>query len=236
VLLILLGLWAGLSPFAGPYIHFGYTPDKAWAYNSGRLYLSIVPGAVALIGGLLAVATRNRGVGVIGGVLGVLGGAWLVVGGQVVTIVLKQTSILPGSPIIWGTSAERTYLETLALFTGIGCLLIFVGALTAGRFSLIGAQDVQAAEDYYDEYGVPSPSPAPDVSQESFPTSPGQFQTSQFPDPKPYPATPVYPATVTPDSPTTTAAPPAFRPVGRFTPGQAGSGPGGAADQTRPAG
>jgi hypothetical protein len=236
VLLILLGLWAGLSPFVGPYIHFGYTPDKAWAYNSGRLYLSIVPGAVALIGGLLAVATRNRGVGVVGGVFGVLGGGWLVVGSQIVTIVLKQTSILPGSPIIWGTSAERTYLETVALFTGVGCLLIFVGALTAGRFSLIGANDVQAADQYYDDYSVPSPSPAPDVSQEGFPTSAGQFQTSQFPDPQPYSATPVYPATVTPDSPTTTAPTPAFRPAGRFTPGQGGAGPGGAADQTRPAG
>src|SRR5580658_4380040 len=88
VLLILLGLLAGLGPFVGPYIHFGYTPDKAWAYNSGRLYLSIVPGAVAVIGGLLALATRNRGVGVIGGVLGVLGGAWLVVGASFTSIVL----------------------------------------------------------------------------------------------------------------------------------------------------
>jgi hypothetical protein len=236
VLLILLGLCAGLGPFVGPYIHFGYTPDKVWAYNSGRLYLSIVPGAVALIGGLLAIATRNRGVGVVGGLFGVLAGGWLVVGTQIVTVVLKQTSILPGSPIIWGTSAERTYLETLALFTGVGCLLIFVGALTAGRFSLISANDVQAADQYYDDYSVPSPSPALDVSQEGFPTSAGQFQTSQFPDPQPYSVTPVYPATVTPDSPTTTGPTPTFRPAGRFTPGQGGAGAGGASDQTRPNG
>jgi hypothetical protein len=229
VLLILLGLLAGLGPFVGPYIHFGYTPDKAWAYNSGRLYLSIVPGAVAVIGGLLALATRNRGVGVIGGVLGVLGGAWLVVGASFTSIVLKQTTISPGSPIIWGASSERTYLETVALFTGAGCLLIFVGALAAGRFSLIGARDVQA-DQYYDDYSAPSPSPAPDASQEGFPTSAGQFQTSQFPDEQAYSATPVYPARITPDSPTTTA--PTFRPAGRFTPGPGGSG--GPDDHTRP--
>ena len=44
VLLIILGAWGGLVPFVGPYFHYAYTPDKAWAYTSGRLYLSIVPG------------------------------------------------------------------------------------------------------------------------------------------------------------------------------------------------
>ncbi len=229
VLLILLGLWAGLGPFVGPYVHFGYTPDKAWAYNTGRLYLSIVPGAVAVIGGLLALATRSRAVGVIGGVFGALGGGWLVAGASFTSIVLKQTSILPGSPIIWGTSSERTYLETVALFTGVGCLLIFVGALTSGRFSLLGARDVQA-DQYYDDYSAPSPAPAPDVSQEGFPTSPGQFQTSQFPDEPGYSATPVYPATVRPDSPTATA--PTFRQAGVFSPGTGSSGSQG--QQTRP--
>ena len=60
VLLILLGLWGGLAPFIGPYFHFGYTPDKAWAYNSGRLYYSIIPAAAALVGGVLVTVTRNR--------------------------------------------------------------------------------------------------------------------------------------------------------------------------------
>jgi hypothetical protein len=43
VLLILLGVWGGLVPFVGPYFHYAYTPDRAWAYTSGRLWLSIVP-------------------------------------------------------------------------------------------------------------------------------------------------------------------------------------------------
>ena len=49
--LILLGLWAGLAPFVGPYFHFGFTPDKAWEYNTGRLYLSAVPGAASGLAG-----------------------------------------------------------------------------------------------------------------------------------------------------------------------------------------
>ena len=37
VLLILLGAWGALVPFVGPYFSYAFTPDKAWAYNSGRL-------------------------------------------------------------------------------------------------------------------------------------------------------------------------------------------------------
>ena len=40
VLLILLGAWGAVVAFVGPYFHYAYTPDKAWAYNSGRLWLS----------------------------------------------------------------------------------------------------------------------------------------------------------------------------------------------------
>ena len=60
VALILLGLWGGLAPFVGPYFHFGFTPDKAWAYTTGRLYLSAVPGGAAVLGGLFMMVTRSR--------------------------------------------------------------------------------------------------------------------------------------------------------------------------------
>src|SRR5258708_3544569 len=80
VLLILLGLWGGLAPFVGPYFHFGVTPDKAWAYNSGRLYYSIVPGAAALLGGIIVLLTRNRAIGIAGGLLAALGGIWFGLG------------------------------------------------------------------------------------------------------------------------------------------------------------
>src|ERR1700739_4947064 len=91
VLLILLGLWGGLAPFVGPYLHFGFTPDKAWGYTSGRLYLSAIPGAAALLGGLMALITRNRAFGISGGVLGALAGGGFVAGGGIVLDVLKNT-------------------------------------------------------------------------------------------------------------------------------------------------
>jgi hypothetical protein len=180
VILTLLGLWGGLAPFVGPYIHFGFTPDKAWAYTQGRLYYSIVPGAAVLLGGLLVTLTRNRGLGIAGGVLAVLGGAWFGLGDGFVTTVLKRASISIGSPLAQAgatPTAMRTYLETVAFFGGLGLVVLFCGALAVGRFSMLAARDVAAAQgggsgDYYE-------------SQAGFPTAAGQF-----PDSPGYPSIP----------------------------------------------
>jgi hypothetical protein len=167
VVLVLLGLWGGLAPFVGPYFHFGFTPDKAWAYNSGRLYYSAVPGAAVLLAGLLVLLTRNRPVGVIGGLVAVLGGAWFALGDGFVTVVLKQTSISIGGPIgAAGTSGFavttggvvvpiRAYLEQLALFAGLGLLIVAVGALAIGRFSMLAARDLGADEEDSYAPGLP---------------------------------------------------------------------------------
>src|ERR1035437_897340 len=104
ILLVLLGAWGALIPFVGPYFHYAYSPDRAWAYSSGRLYLSILPGIAALLGGLLVLATRSRPVGVLGGFIAAAGGAWLVVGYPVILEITKKTTINPGVPTGAGTS------------------------------------------------------------------------------------------------------------------------------------
>ena len=52
-LVILLGLWGALIPFVGPYFHYAFGSFQTWHYTSARLWLDIVPGAVAVIGGLM---------------------------------------------------------------------------------------------------------------------------------------------------------------------------------------
>jgi hypothetical protein len=184
VMLILLGLWGGLAPFIGPYIHFGFTPDTAWAYNQGRLYYSAVPGAAALVGGVLVLVTRNRGVGIAGGVLGVLAGAWFGLGDGFITTVLKKTSISIGSPLVpAGAGVQlRTYLETISFFGGLGLVVLFFGALAVGRFSLLAAKDLAPAAEAGDYY----------ETQTGFPTAAGQFpRAQQFPSASTqYPETP----------------------------------------------
>ena len=174
LLMILLGLWGGLAPFIGPYIHFGFGPDKAWQYTSGRLYLSAIPGVAALLGGVMVLATRHRGVGISGGLLGALGGAWFVVGGGFVVSVLKNNSVKIGTPLRSANMAAplQDYLEGAALFFGVGVLILFVAALAVGRFSMLAASDVEAVEaDGYS--GLP----------EQFPSATGAYRTTtgQFP-------------------------------------------------------
>jgi hypothetical protein len=159
--LVLLGAWGGLAPFVGPYFKFAFTPDKAWAYNSGRLYLSIVPGAAAVLGGLLVLATRSRAAGILGGLLAAAGGAWFVAGAGIVRVLLKRPSITAGIPVTRGGAAVAAstttwqFLEMLAFFTAVGVLIVFFGALALGRFSMISARDAADA-DYSDDYLDPA--------------------------------------------------------------------------------
>jgi hypothetical protein len=189
VLLILLGAWGGLAPFVGPYFRFAYTPDKTWAYTSGRLWLSIVPGAAALLGGLLVTGTAHRAVGCFGAFIAAAGGAWFIVGGPVIAQLVKNGSISPGVPLT-GTLgslsvATRVFLEQYAFFTGLGVLILFFGALALGRFSVVGVKDAALAEQLLS--GVPT---------DSYPSSYGQPSGhDQAPDDTSYPTTPGYPAT-----------------------------------------
>jgi hypothetical protein len=185
VLLILLGAWGALAPFVGPYFHFAYTPDRAWAYNSGRLWLSVVPGVAALVGGLLVTFASHRAVGIFGALLAALGGAWFIVGAPVIKVVVVNTSITPGTPLVHSagsiTVARWQFLEGLGFYTGIGVLILFFGALALGRFAVVGVRDAALAEDLdmeqvpTGEYAMASSAAysAPDVTRQdlSFPAA-----------------------------------------------------------------
>jgi hypothetical protein len=180
VLLILLGAWGGLVPFVGPYFHYAYTPDKTWHYTSGRLWLSIVPGAAALLGGLLVVLATHRAVGVLGALLGALGGAWFIVGTSVTNLAVKSGSVSPGAPLTGATgpfsSATRQFLETLGFFTGTGVLIVFFAALALGRFSVVGVRDAALAEELSLTPGLPYPGASDDLTEEvSPPATTGEF-------------------------------------------------------------
>jgi len=203
LLLILLGAWGGLVPFVGPYFHFEFSPDKAWAYNSGRLYLSVIPGAVTLLAGLFILLTRSRAAGVLWGFLAALSGAWFIAGSQVAQVLLNSSTITPGTPagtpVSLGSGAvrlsTRMFAEQLGFFTGLGIAIIFIAAIAIGRFSLLAARDTAAgdaaAADSYPADGYPAEqaaAPAADnYAARTGPYTPprhdpfGAEATSQFP-------------------------------------------------------
>ena len=83
LLLVVLGGGGALIPFVGPHFNFAYTPDQDWAWSTARGWLEVLPGAAAVVGGLLLVVSGNRVTAMLGGWLAVLAGVWFVVGVQV---------------------------------------------------------------------------------------------------------------------------------------------------------
>ena len=144
------------------------------------------PGAAALVGGLAVAITRSRLIAVAGAILAAIAGAWFVAGSGVTLYLLKQTTISAGVPLGYSASSGpytvRAYLEVLALFGGVGALIIFAAALACGRLSILSARDAADATDttYYPDYEATS---AGQPDSGGYPAgSTGQFPTvSRFP-------------------------------------------------------
>lgn len=150
IVLMLLGAWGALIPFIGPYFDFAYTPDKAWAYTSGRLWLSIAPGAAAFLGGLLVAVSARAAA--FGGILAALGGAWFVVGQSLVAVAFSGSSITPGSPTAltgaaFGPDTMR-FLEGIGFFYGLGVVIVFFAALAVGRAISAQVAGARIGRDY----------------------------------------------------------------------------------------
>ncbi len=145
--LVALGVWGAIAPFAAPSLRFGYTPDHAWQYTSGRLYLSAVPGAVAALAGIVVLATRSRWFGGLCAFIAALAGVWFIAGAGLITLFpasLGVASVSTGRPIL--TSASGAALTQFGLFTGVGAAIVFFAALALGRFSLTAHRDYLRAD------------------------------------------------------------------------------------------
>jgi hypothetical protein len=146
VFLVLLGAWGALIPFIGPYFHYAYTPDNAWTYNTGRLWLEVLPGAATWLAGLIVLAAVTRPVAIFGAWLGAMSGAWFVVGTPLSTLWTTGGVPAAGSPV--GSTALTRAVEQVGFFGGLGAAIIFFSALALGRFTVLGHREVMRAEEY----------------------------------------------------------------------------------------
>src|SRR2546430_13554760 len=83
VLLVLLGLFAALVPFVGPYFNYQIGTTSTWDWSMDRLWLSVLPGAAAVLGGLVMLYSTRRSAAALGGLLALAGGLWFIVGPSV---------------------------------------------------------------------------------------------------------------------------------------------------------
>ena len=143
LLLILLGVWGALIPFVGPYFHYAYTPDKAWTYTTGRLWLEILPGIAVTLGGFIVLSSARRPLAILGAFVAVLGGAWFVVGNLLSAL---WNHGIPEAGIPVGGNLTRLALEELGFFIGLGVIIVFFAALALGRFAVVGVKETALAE------------------------------------------------------------------------------------------
>jgi hypothetical protein len=150
VLLILLGVWGALIPFVGPYFHFSYTPDTAWAWTWGRFFLEIVPGAATVIGGVILLISAFRPVAMFGAALAAAGGAWFVVGSLLGPVWTSYSTLgVPGGVPAALNPGQPTggplhmVAEHLSFFTALGVVIVFVAAAALGRLAIVGARDAR---------------------------------------------------------------------------------------------
>jgi hypothetical protein len=145
LLLVILGAWGALIPFVGPHFNFAYTPDQEWAWTTARGWLEVLPGAATVAGGLLLIVSRNRATAMFGGWLAVLAGTWFVIGGQVAPL-LGIEGI--GDPVA-ATDRKRALLE-ISYFSGLGALIIFLGAAALARTAVRLARDIAPVQAPFD--------------------------------------------------------------------------------------
>jgi hypothetical protein len=135
LLIVLLGIWGGLIPFVGPYFSYSFGSNATWHYTTDRLWLCILPGALAILGGALLVLAATRAAGIFGGWLAVIAGAWYAVGPAV--SLTWENGAGPGTGPIGHPmfGATRQMLELVGYFYGLGALIVALAAFSVGRFA-----------------------------------------------------------------------------------------------------
>ena len=128
---MLLGIWGGLIPFIGPYFHYSFGGDQTWHFTTQRLWLDILPGVVAVIGGLMLLTASGRVGGLTAGWVAVAAGAWFAIG-PAVSLLWDHTIYAIGVPTGGQT---RRMLEWVGYFDGLGVVIVFLAAFAMGRHS-----------------------------------------------------------------------------------------------------
>src|SRR6266581_4035797 len=124
VLLVLLGIWGGLIPLVGPYVHYAYTPNHTWTITSGRIWLEFLPAAGTFLGGLILLTSKFRPMALLGGSLAAASGAWFAVGSALAPLWTHNLHA-QGFPI--GGHIARA-MEQIGFFPGLGVVIAAIAS------------------------------------------------------------------------------------------------------------
>lgn len=163
LVIVVLGLWAGIVPFVGPYFDYSIGSAQAFHFTYDRLWLDILPAAVAVVGGLVLLGAADRAAVGLGGGLAILGGAWLIVGPSV--SMLWEHGGAHGIGVPLGASPGLRAAEQLGYFYATGAVILGFGVFALGRTTVRSVRDAgaRAARTAAPTEGF-APPPAPRVA------------------------------------------------------------------------
>jgi hypothetical protein len=137
VLLVLIGLFAALIPFVGPYFNYQIGTTSTWDWSIDRFWLSVLPGAVAAMGGLIMLYSTRRSTASFGGLLALAGGLWLV-GGPTVSALWNGGTSATGAAI--GDNGTRV-LEWLGFYYASGAAITLLASYGLGFLAALPVVD-----------------------------------------------------------------------------------------------
>jgi hypothetical protein len=137
-LILLAGGWAGIVPYVGPTFGYSSHGQASWQWNLQHSLLYLVPGAVAVVAGLMLIGIAGRvvrGRGKVGssllGLIVAACGAWLVLGPVV-------WPLFYSSPVFTSGSAWDNFIYQLGYNLGPGLLLVLLSGVAIGLSARAG--------------------------------------------------------------------------------------------------
>ena len=156
LLLVVLGAIGALAPFVGPALNLTIGPDQTFHMTAGRFWLSLLPGVVVVLGGLLTLTSGHRAGAVLGAQLALAGGIWFLVGPTLSHLWSSQHGALGQAGFPAGGENRQT-LEVLLYFYGIGAAITAIAGVALGRLSVRSVRDVEYAAAYAGDDVVDGP-------------------------------------------------------------------------------
>lgn len=148
LLVLLLGAWGAVIPFVGPKVHYAFGTYATFHFTWERVWLSVLPGAAAFLGGALLISAASRSRALLGAALAAAAGIWFAVGVPLSTLWRGAGRVGIGPAL--GGDAHRA-AESIGYFYGLGAAIIFLAALSIGRLSVVSARDARAADERAEE-------------------------------------------------------------------------------------
>jgi hypothetical protein len=129
---VVVGAWGGIAPYVGHALHYSADGSATWTWNLQHGLLSLLPGAMAVLGGAVLIAAawvrRDRdsvlhAVGLAGAtVLLGLSAGWFLIGSSVWPIYFTSHVLVGASPVRTFANLAGTYLAEgfiLATIAGV---------------------------------------------------------------------------------------------------------------------